>query len=320
MTSLTQITLINLETRISIGTVIRCQRNKKWTLFLILSAICLLIPYVFKDTRKQENKPFEPKVQEEDAVELRESLGDYMIEQTETTAANNDNDTSGKHRVQDTYSFQETTPKRVYTDERKPDLSSISIDYSKITINNFIVSGYSFDLLFYDDICEYYSSIPRYFLYEHEIQNYLEDNYNKEFISIIVSEINDMFKEYGYSDAALLSWWVKFVQSIPYEYDKEDVSYDDWSKYPIETLYHNSGDCEDHAILLLSILKELNYDCAAILLPGHVAVGLAAENIDGSYYNLDGVKYYYIETTNYWDIGDIPDDYKDTSARLVVIE
>lgn len=306
----------------------KMSRKQKWILLIMLIGLYWLFSYANKDNaiideifkrEKYENEYSQGRVRDEDAEALRNSLRGDVTE----------NGAVGDQNVQGTYSTPETTvgediltePKRIYSDERNSDLSSVPIDYSKVTTNEFSVFGYSsFDISFYDDICEYYCRLPRYYLYEYEIQNYIDDDYNKSFISSIVSSLNNHFKEYGYSDSAILSWWVKFVQSIPYEFDKDGVGYDDWPKYPLETLYQNSGDCEDHAILLLSILKELNYDCAALLLPGHCAVGLAAENIEGSYYDMDGVKYYFIETTNSRDIGSIPDDYKDASATIIVIK
>ncbi len=51
----------------------------------------------------------------------------------------------------------------------------------------------------------------------------------------------------------------------------------------------------------------------------HMAVGVKGEeSIQGSYYEVDGIRYYYVETTSTgWGIGDVPDQMKGQSARIL---
>lgn len=55
-----------------------------------------------------------------------------------------------------------------------------------------------------------------------------------------------------------------------------------------------------------------------ICIPGeHVAVGVKGKDLPGAYYEYEGARYYYVETTaTGWSIGEIPDEYLRTKARI----
>ncbi len=112
---------------------------------------------------------------------------------------------------------------------------------------------------------------------------------------------------------------LRFVQEgIPYAYDKDTRGVSEYWKYPLETLYDGKGDCEDTSILYAAIMKAMGYKVALLWYEDHVAVGVVLSNCNGSYYNMDGDKYYYCETTNTgWSAGQIPDKY-DTAKVFIV--
>lgn len=62
----------------------------------------------------------------------------------------------------------------------------------------------------------------------------------------------------------------------------------------------------------------MGYGVVLIMLPNHCAVGVnGGENIYGVYYEYEGSKYYYIETTGEgWEIGQLPDEYRNTTASI----
>ncbi len=112
---------------------------------------------------------------------------------------------------------------------------------------------------------------------------------------------------------------IDFVQNLPYVTDDVSRGYDDYPKFPTETLVDADGDCEDTAILLASILQAepFNYDMILIEPPGHMAAGVYGEDLNGIYYELDGRDYYYIETTGTgWGVGDMPEQYEGERASL----
>lgn len=106
---------------------------------------------------------------------------------------------------------------------------------------------------------------------------------------------------------------IDFVQSLPYVPDDVSKGYDDYSKFILETITEAGGDCEDTSILLASILEAepFGYDMVLLAPEGHMAVGIkGSDDLPGYYWEYDGNKYYYIETTGTgWGIGDVPEEY-----------
>ena len=102
-----------------------------------------------------------------------------------------------------------------------------------------------------------------------------------------------------------------FVGSIPYVLDPDDDF--DHPKYPIETLWENSGDCEDSSALYGSIMEYLGYRTILVLLDakadsgdswgGHAMIGIHIPNHSGDYFSLQGDtrQYYQAETTEWID-------------------
>jgi hypothetical protein len=88
-------------------------------------------------------------------------------------------------------------------------------------------------------------------------------------------------------------------------------------KYPLETLSDRGGDCEDLSILLAAIFRELGFATKLINPPGHMALALACKNCDGQFYEWDGRKYFYVETTaiNY-EVGMAPERYEHTKGNV----
>jgi hypothetical protein len=163
---------------------------------------------------------------------------------------------------------------------------------------------------------EYYQKIPRpptnnYSVY---VTHPLDDPY----IDLLVEKIKEAAKQEGYTEYQTIEFAVAFVQSLPYTVDSVTSPYDEYPRYPIETLVDNGGDCEDTSILLASIIDKLGYGVVLIMLPDHCAVGVkGSENIYGTFWEYEGSKYYYLETTGEgWGIGELPEQYENTVAYL----
>lgn len=124
-------------------------------------------------------------------------------------------------------------------------------------------------------------------------------------------------------DREKVDFLIDFVQNLPYIPDDVSKGYDDYTKRHIETVVEGGGDCEDSAIMLASLLSSepFQYGTALLLLPGHAALGVkGSDDIEGSYYEKDGERYYYIETTGRgWNVGEIPDEYRNEQAYVRVI-
>ena len=145
----------------------------------------------------------------------------------------------------------------------------------------------------------------------------LDDNY----LMGIVEKLQAFSKIEGFTEVQRVSLVVSFVQSIPYTDDLITTGYDEYPRYPLETLIDGGGDCEDTSILASSLLKLMGFDTVLLSYPSHMAVGISVTNISGSYYSSDGKHYYYVETTGKnWKIGEIPPEYKDLSVTILSLE
>ena len=183
---------------------------------------------------------------------------------------------------------------------------------------------WTWELQIPQSLYDYFKELPRsptpnYSVY---VTHPLDDPY----IGNLVTRLQETTRAEKYSALQSVEFAAAFVQSLPYVTDNVSTKYDEYPKYPAETLVDNGGDCEDTAILTASLINGMGYGtvllgfAAAPGLPGHMAVGVAGgEGMTGTYWEYAGGKYYYLETTgNNWKIGQIPDDYK--TARASVYE
>lgn len=163
----------------------------------------------------------------------------------------------------------------------------------------------------HEDWYDYYKAKPR--VSNPNVEYITSDD---PFIKKVSKEISESVKT-GISKTGLA---VSFVQNLSYV---EDVytGYDEYPKYPIETFFEKNGDCEDTSYLAASILNAMNIDSVLIVLPGHMAVGVRMDcNTAGTYYELNGKCYYFVETTGKnWAIGRIPTTYFNNTATLIKI-
>jgi hypothetical protein len=172
---------------------------------------------------------------------------------------------------------------------------------------------YEYNIEAYDT----YSERSRYRDYTH----FVNDPYDDVLISQITTQMGELADDAGYSRTEIPYIAMAFVQSLPYVSDSASSGYDEYPRFPFETLYHGGGDCEDSSILLASILYDMGYGVALIELPGHMAVGVKGDDkLKGNYYDYSGTRYYYLETTNSgWDVGVIPDEYTNADAIVLPI-
>jgi hypothetical protein len=137
-----------------------------------------------------------------------------------------------------------------------------------------------------------------------------KDSRDDYYINELVDAFETAASKQGYSKYETVEYVIAFIQSLPYTVDDETTPWNEYPRYPIETLFDRGGDCEDTSILTAAILHAMGYDVALLILDNdnHCAVGIAGgEGVYGTYYIVDGTKYYFIETTgDGWGIGDFP--------------
>lgn len=127
----------------------------------------------------------------------------------------------------------------------------------------------------------------------------------------------------GYDADTEVSFVLSFIQSLEYTSDKITTGFDEYPRFPLETLADRGGDCEDTSVLFATLIILLGYDAVLFIIReenadvGHMAVGVSLDNGEGHYVDHEGKKYYYAETTGEnWKIGDLPKEYSNAEIRV----
>lgn len=168
----------------------------------------------------------------------------------------------------------------------------------------------------------YYQSLNRYYLPE-EYYHYVADENNEAVIGQIIQNMRELADAMSFDDSAVAREIASFVQQvITYETDADSTGHEEYPRYPIETLYERRGDCEDTTILMAALLREWGYEVMFLFIPNHAALAIRTTDdySAGSYYEYNGHRYLYIESTaEGWNIGDIPEEARHESAQFYPI-
>jgi outer membrane murein-binding lipoprotein Lpp len=119
-------------------------------------------------------------------------------------------------------------------------------------------------------------------------------------IDKLVRQIEDAALRYNFNKTDTIDLVGAFVQSLIFANNDVTTPYDNYPRYPIETLWDQTADCEDTSILTAALLYRLQYSQVFFVFnqPKHVAIGVyvpAAVGSDGWEYQ--GKRYIYLETT-----------------------
>jgi len=177
-------------------------------------------------------------------------------------------------------------------------------------------SVWTWSLNISEALYDYYKDSPRPPTENYSL--YVTNPYDDEYLDKLVQKIKESAVEKGFDEWETMNFAVSFVQSLPYTSDSVTKGYDEYPRYPIETLVDYGGDCEDTAILMAALLNTMGYGVVLLGLPQHMAVGvLGGEGIYGTSWTHNGGKYYYLETTGEgWVVGEIPPEYEGESAYI----
>ena len=141
------------------------------------------------------------------------------------------------------------------------------------------------------------------------------------YIGILAEKLNETTNSLHYNSFDQVSFILAFVQSLPYSSDNVTTRYDEYPRFPIETLVDDGGDCEDTSILFATITLILGYGTIYVNPSGHYAVGVLGNNLQGSYWTYQNKTYYYCETTgNGFTIGQLPEEFANAKANLYPID
>ena len=177
---------------------------------------------------------------------------------------------------------------------------------------NFAGCAYAMDYTFPWETYHFYQEKPRVF---RNYAVYTYENRQHSFLADFVQTLECKAEYAGLDREETLGFVIAFVQQLEYRNDQGE-----YPKFPIETIAEFGGDCEDTSILLAAMLREMGYETILINPPGHMAIAMALKGEHGEAFHWHGRDYYYVETTaSGFGVGDIPENYKDKSGKLMAM-
>jgi hypothetical protein len=172
------------------------------------------------------------------------------------------------------------------------------------------------DLAIPEPLIDYYSSKERY--HTNDYRGYILHPYDDKYLEILVKEFDNIAVQNNMTNNEKLMLIISFIQNLHYQTD-DIKNFDEYPKFPAETLVDNGGDCEDTTILLAHILKSMEIETALLVFPGHMALGVDL-NASGVRWQLENKSYYYLETTaTGWGIGEMPSEHEGKEATIFEI-
>jgi hypothetical protein len=139
-------------------------------------------------------------------------------------------------------------------------------------------------------------------------------------VTEVASQLDGLAVNLGFTPLEKANFLLSFVQSIDYSFDNVSAGANEYWRFPLETLYDQTGDCEDTSILYASIMEATGYDAILLLLPGHMAVGLSCPGADGGHYHFESVDYFYCETTGPgWVVGEVPPEMRQVEVDPIQV-
>jgi len=180
--------------------------------------------------------------------------------------------------------------------------------------------GYSQNYTFRipNSLYEYYQNEPHTWL---DYSSYAMTEHDRSILRPMIDVLEEEGKRRNFTRDENAMNMITFVQSMPYTLDSETTGYEEYPRYPIETLADRGGDCEDSTILAAALLSETGYDVVLLEFSDHAAIGLASSgSLFGSSYLYNGSQYYYVETTTTgWRAGEVPKEYKNQQPDIYPI-
>ncbi|MDR0492866.1 MAG: hypothetical protein LBH74_04410 [Nitrososphaerota archaeon] len=144
------------------------------------------------------------------------------------------------------------------------------------------------------------------------------------YVQMLAQKLDDAAAQMGYNDYDRVSFVLAFVQHLPYTSDLVTTGYDEYPRFPIETLVDDGGDCEDVAILFASLMLVMGYGVVYINPPNHYAVGILGDNLKGTYWTYpkdSNQTYYFCETTGVnFKIGQLPQEFSGQKVHIYPID
>ncbi len=175
--------------------------------------------------------------------------------------------------------------------EKKPEIKN-SVQYEGVIVRKFDIGNYTLHTRI---------STRRYLYYK-----FLARPSNlSEYITPEESEIKELaltLREQMPEDSKFAQAVLELVHQLDYEQDITAFN----TKFPLETLAEGSGDCEDLSLLAVSLLRAGGLKACLVDFGNHTGCAVALNRGKGYYFAWKGEKYFYMETSKGWKIGELP--------------
>ncbi|NCN25751.1 hypothetical protein COT94_02910 [Candidatus Falkowbacteria bacterium CG10_big_fil_rev_8_21_14_0_10_37_14] len=204
-------------------------------------------------------------------------------------------------------------------DIKKPTEEVIPATSTKKQIFQWSYAGqkYSLQLVLSEEMYGIYRTSPKSYSYQGELKADWHEDYYAMFLKsktgdTMITDLVDGLKNIAtankMSSDQLLELTISFIQALPYDFSK-NIKFDT-PNYPYETIYKKLGVCTDKVLLSVALFRKLGYGAIMFDLPSvnHAAVGVQCPQE----YAVFGSNYCYVETTNFFPISVVPQDFKST--------
>ena len=139
---------------------------------------------------------------------------------------------------------------------------------------------------------------------------------DEQYVIDLANELKSMAIQAGYTSNLEIAEFIHaFVGDIQYQYDSIDYDGQEYPKFPIEMLWEQKGDCEDAALLYISLTESIGYDSALMLgmvkssseedWGGHAWAVISIPEASGAGWYGPGSKsnlaFYFVEATAHYD-------------------
>jgi len=150
----------------------------------------------------------------------------------------------------------------------------------------------------------------------------IADSHADSLLDILITLVEDESLAYNLKKSDVINLVAALAQSLVHTNRDVRTPYDNYPRYPVETLFEEGGDCEDNSILVAALLQRLGYNLVFFIFeqPSHVALGIDITAPAGYYWEYQAKRYYYLETTgDRWEIGDCPTMYRELQPVIIPI-
>jgi len=220
---------------------------------------------------------------------------------------------------------------QIYVDTTVPTTlnTGISLNATTSTIHNFLFkyknNNYEIFQNFSSSLYQSYATTPKVYTYSsNNAPSDLRNSFYGLFLTLktgdsslddLIGQLRALAVKNNWTDDQLLEFTISLVQYIPYDHAKLSLSDNRNTNpyFPYETLYLDRGVCSDKTFLAVSLMRRLGYGAAILDFPdlNHSAAGIACPLVD----SINGSGYCYVETTNYFSFGIIPQSINSGQAQ-----